>query len=146
MTTIEDEVNCQDQAGKMTGLPDFAGFVTGVQQCSPVAFPVNPPQLVCATKDDTPADVPAAARGTAKYFEKLAGTKLHGLYLASNDSAVATRQQDLLIAFPEHAGLKSDQHPYISSTAPQSAYTPHRAEAEGRQLQLRLCRPWVRPR
>ena len=54
MTTIEDEVNCPDLAGKATGLPDFAGFVTGVQQCSPVAFPVNPPQLVCTTKDDHP--------------------------------------------------------------------------------------------
>ena len=37
---------------------------------------------------------------------------------------MATRQQDLLIAFPEHAGMKSDQHPYISATAPQSGYTP----------------------
>src|SRR6478672_13386008 len=44
MTTIEDEVNCPDQTGKATGLPDFAAFVTGVQQCSPVAYPVNPPQ------------------------------------------------------------------------------------------------------
>jgi ABC-type branched-subunit amino acid transport system substrate-binding protein len=123
MTTIEDEVNCKDLAGKTTGLPDFAGFVTGVQQCSPVAFPVNPPQLVCATKDDNPQTFRGGS-GTAKYFEKLAGTKLQGLYLASNDSAVATRQQDLLMAFPEHAGMKSDQHPYISSTSPQSAYTP----------------------
>ena len=123
MTTIEDEVNCKDLAGKTTGLPDFAGFVTGVQQCSPVAFPVNPPQLVCSTKDDNPQTFRGGS-GTAKYFEKLAGTKLHGLYLASNDSAVATRQQDLLMAFPEHAGMKSDQHPYISSTSPQSAYTP----------------------
>lgn len=123
MTTIEDEVNCPDQAGKATGLPDFAAFVTGVQQCSPVAFPVNPPQLVCSTKDDHPQTYYGGS-GASKYFEKLAGTKLHGLYLASNDSAVATRQQDLLLAFPEHAGMKSDQHPYISSTAPQSAYTP----------------------
>ena len=123
MTTIEDEVNCPDQAGKATGLPDFAAFVTGVQQCSPVAFPVNPPQLVCSTKDDHPQTYYGGS-GASKYFEKLAGTKLHGLYLASNDSAVATRQQDLLLAFPEHAGMKSDQHPYISSTAPHSAYTP----------------------
>ena len=123
MTTIEDEVNCPDQAGKATGLPDFAAFVTGVQQCSPVAFPVNPPQLVCSTKDDHPQTYYGGS-GVSKYFERLAGTKLHGLYLASDDSAVATRQQDLLLAFPEHAGMKSDQHPYISSTAPQSAYTP----------------------
>jgi ABC-type branched-subunit amino acid transport system substrate-binding protein len=123
MTTIEDEVNCPDQAGKVTGLPDFAAFVTGVQQCSPVAFPVNPPQLVCSTQDENPQTFRGGS-GVAKYFQKLAGTKMHGLYLASNDSAVATRQQDLLLAFPEHAGLKSDQHPYVSGSAPQSAYTP----------------------
>jgi ABC-type branched-subunit amino acid transport system substrate-binding protein len=124
MTTIEDEVNCKDQSGKTTGLPDFASFVTGVQQCSPVAYPVNPPQLVCDTKDNNPQTF-YGGTGTSKYFQKIAGTKnLHGLYLASNDSAVATRQQDLLLAFPEHAGLKSDQHPYVSGTAPQSAYTP----------------------
>ena len=123
MTTIEDEVNCPDEAGKVTGLPDFAAFVTGVQQCSPVAFPVNPPQLVCSTKDEKPQTYHGST-GSTKYFQKLAGTKLHGLYLASNDSAVATRQQDLLLAFPEHAGMKSDQHPYVSSKDPQSAYTP----------------------
>jgi ABC-type branched-subunit amino acid transport system substrate-binding protein len=78
---------------------------------------------VCSTKDDDPQTFRGGS-GTAKYFEKLAGTKLHGLYLASNDSAVATRQQDLLMAFPEHAGMKSDQHAYISATSPQSAYTP----------------------
>jgi ABC-type branched-subunit amino acid transport system substrate-binding protein len=123
MTTIEDEVNCPDQAGKVSGLPDFAAFVTGLQQCSPVAFPVNPPQLVCSTKDDHPQTYRGGS-GVGKYFQKLAGTKLHGLYLASNDSAVATRQQDLLLAFPEQAGLKSDQHPYVSAKDPQSAYTP----------------------
>ena len=37
---------------------------------------------------------------------------------------MATRQQDLLLAFPEQAGLKSDQHPYVSAKDPQSAYTP----------------------
>ncbi len=123
LTTVEDEVNCKDQAGQVTGLPDFAAFATGVQQCSPVAYPVNPPQLDCATKADNPQTF-RGNTGLANYLKKLAGTKLHGLFLASNDSAVATRAQDLLLAFPQHEGLVADQHPYVSGSAPQSAYTP----------------------
>ena len=54
LTNVEDETGCKDLAGKATGLPDLASFVTGVQQCSPVAYPVNPSLLDCATKDQHP--------------------------------------------------------------------------------------------
>ena len=44
-----------------------------------------------------------------------------------NGSAQATPDpfaQDLLFEFPKSLGMKTDQHAYVSSTAPQSAYTP----------------------
>ena len=51
MTNVDDEINCKDQRGVATGLPDLGGIVPGVaQQCSPVSFPVNAPQLLCATR------------------------------------------------------------------------------------------------
>ena len=54
LTNVEDETGCKDLAGQATGLPDLASFVTGVQQCSPVAYPVNPSLLDCTTKDQHP--------------------------------------------------------------------------------------------
>ena len=55
LSNVDDEVNCKDKAGTATGIPDLASVATGVPQaCSPVAFPVSPPQLVCSTKDRNP--------------------------------------------------------------------------------------------
>ena len=122
MTTMRTRSTARIRPVKKTGLPDFAAFVTGVQQCSPVAYPVNPPQLDCSTKAETRRRT-TAAHGAANYLQKLAGTKMHGLYLVSNDSAVATRQQDLLLAFPStraRVGLASVR----LRSAPQSPYTP----------------------
>jgi ABC-type branched-subunit amino acid transport system substrate-binding protein len=123
LTNVQDEVDCKDQAGKATGLPDLAGFVTGVQQCSPVAYPVNPSLLDCATKDQHPQTY-YGSTGTSRWYKQHIEGSPHGVFVASNDSAVAQRAQDLLFAFPKSIGMKEDQHPYVSSTAPQSAYTP----------------------
>ncbi len=123
LTNVEDETGCQDLAGKATGLPDLASFVTGVQQCSPVAYPVNPSLLDCATKDQHPQTYHGSNGASIWYKEHVEGAP-HGVYVASNDSAVGQRAQDLLYEFPKKLGMKSDQHAYVSSTAPQSAYTP----------------------
>jgi ABC-type branched-subunit amino acid transport system substrate-binding protein len=123
LTNVQDETSCKDLAGQATGLPDLASFVTGVQQCSPVAYPVNPSLLDCATKEQHPQTYYGSA-GTSKWYRDQIKGKAHGLYVASNDSAVGQRAQDLLYEFPQELGMKSDQHAYVSSTAPQSAYTP----------------------
>jgi ABC-type branched-subunit amino acid transport system substrate-binding protein len=123
LTNVEDETGCKDQTGRATGLPDLASFVTGVQQCSPVAYPVNPSLLNCATKDDHPQTYYGSSGTSAWYRQQIKGAA-HGVYVASNDSAVAQRAQDLLYEFPKKLGMKADQHAYVSSTAPQSAYTP----------------------
>ena len=55
LTNVDDAVNCIDQAGATTGLPDVAAIVTGVpESCSPVTYSINPPQLDCGTKDQHP--------------------------------------------------------------------------------------------
>lgn len=123
ITNVDDETKCVDQAGAATGLPDLASFVTGPQQCSPVAYPVNPSAIVCSTKDQHPQTYQGSV-GVPTYLQKIRGKDLHGLFLATNDSAVGQRAQDLLLAFAAAGGLKSDQHPYVSASAPQSAYTP----------------------
>jgi ABC-type branched-subunit amino acid transport system substrate-binding protein len=123
LTDVEDETGCKDQAGHATGLPDLASFVTGVQQCSPVAYPVNPSLLDCTTKDQHPQTYYGSA-GASRWYANHIGGAPHGVYVASNDSAVGQRAQDLLYEFPQKIGMKTDQHAYVSSTAPQSAYTP----------------------
>ena len=123
LTNVEDETRCKDKAGLATGLPDLASFVTGVQQCSPVAYPVNPSLLDCTTKDDHPQTYYGSSGASKWYKDHIKGSP-HGVYVATNDSAVAQRAQDLLFEFPKKLGMKADQHSYVSSTAPQSAYTP----------------------
>jgi ABC-type branched-subunit amino acid transport system substrate-binding protein len=123
LTNVEDETGCKDKAGQATGIPDLASFVTGVQQCSPVAYPVNPSLLDCATKDQHPQTYYGSTGASGWYRTQFKG-RPHGLYIAGNDSAVGQRAQDLLYEFPQDLGMKSDQHAYVSSTAPQSAYTP----------------------
>src|SRR4051794_35344819 len=69
LTNVEDETGCKDQTGRATGLPDLASFVTGVQQCSPVAYPVNPSLLDCATKDDHPQTYYGSS-GTSAWYRQ----------------------------------------------------------------------------
>src|SRR3954452_14308435 len=55
LSNVDDAVNCADQAGAATGLPDVAAIVTGVpESCAPTTYSINPAQLVCSTKDAHP--------------------------------------------------------------------------------------------
>ena len=81
LSTVDDMVGCKDQAGAATGLPDVAAIVTGVpESCSPVTFPVNPPQLICSTKDQHPQTY-YGNQGDAKYLLKTHKNDLHGALL-----------------------------------------------------------------
>ena len=87
VNSIDDMRNCKDQAGATTGLPEIpviAGAL--VQQCSDESFPMLPPTIECATKDQHPQTYDAnVARGY--YFTKKYGD-LHGVYVFSNDSPI----------------------------------------------------------
>ena len=123
LTNFEDAVNCKDQAGAATGLPDMPSFVVGVtESCSPVTFPLNPPQLDCATKDQSPQTYRNNA-GPSKYLLKKFG-ELHGAFVYGNDSKDAQRGSRSIIDSEIAVGIKADQITGISGRAPQSAYTP----------------------
>ena len=49
LTTAADLVNCADQAGATTGLPDVPAINGAVEGCAPVAFPINPNPAICST-------------------------------------------------------------------------------------------------
>jgi len=124
LSNVDDEVNCKDQAGAATGIPDLASVATGVPQaCSPVAFPVSPAQLVCSTKDQNPQTY-NGNQFDSKYLLKKNKNDLHGAMLFGNDTKDAQRGGEVLINTAIKAGIKSDQTVGVSGRDPQSAYTP----------------------
>jgi len=123
-TNVDDEVTCQDQAGAATGIPDLPAFALSVtQSCSPVAYPVNPPQLDCATKDQSPQTY-RGGNGAQKYLVKTAGKSLHGAYVYGNSTKDAARGARVLIDGSIAAGIKADQQTGVGAQAPQTVYTP----------------------
>jgi hypothetical protein len=123
LSNFDDAVNCEDQAGAATGLPDLPAFTVGVaQSCAAVTFPLNPPQLDCATKDVAPQTY-RGSRGPSDYLLKKFG-KLHGAFVYGNDSKDAVRGSLAIIESQNAAGIKSDQTVGISGSSPQTAYTP----------------------
>ena len=96
-TNVDDEVTCKDQAGAATGLPDLPAFAVSVtQSCSPVAFPVNPPQLDCATKDRSPQTY-RSANGSTKYLIRKVGKALHGAFLFGSDTKDGVRGSRVVV-------------------------------------------------
>jgi hypothetical protein len=80
LSSVDDMRNCPDHASKTTGLPDIP-FVTSAvsHECSDESFPIAPPPLRCATKEESPQTYVAnVARGT--YFTKKYD-HLHGIYI-----------------------------------------------------------------
>jgi Periplasmic binding protein len=124
LTNVDDIVNCKDQAGATTGLPDVAAIVTGVpESCASTTYSINPPQLVCSTKDQHPQTY-WGNQGDAKWLLGQNKNGLHGPMLVSNDSKDAQRGATAIIDAAIAAGIKADQKPVLSGRDPQSAYTP----------------------
>jgi hypothetical protein len=124
LNNMDDAIACKDSKGAATGLPDLAIVTTEVaQQCSPVTFGVNPPQLDCATKDQTP-QIFRANQGPVKYYQRAVNKKLHGVFVYSNDLKAAAVGGLSLARGAEAGGVKPDDEVGVSARAPQSAYTP----------------------
>jgi hypothetical protein len=125
LTSVDPQTNCIDEAGQTTGLPDIPFLTTEVvQQCSPITFPVSPPQLLCSTKDDHPQTYQASV-GRGFYYKKKYGNDLHGAYVFGSDSKSARNA-----SFSSGLGqvrqicCKSDRDFDLSVFATQAEYTP----------------------
>jgi len=124
VNNVSDIETCVNQAGVAAGLPDFAVVTTEVdQQCSPTTISVNPPQIICSTKDESPQTYQSNA-GRAAYYQKKFGKNLHGAYLYSSDIKAANNANRATASGMQEEGIKADQEFDISARAPQSAYTP----------------------
>ncbi len=124
MNNMDDAVSCVDKAGAATGIPDISDFSTDVaHQCAPVTFGINPAQLNCATKDQTPQKWRANG-GPTKYFVRTSGKKLHAMFVYGNDLKASTVGGLALARGIEAAGVKSDAEVGLSARSTQSALTP----------------------
>jgi hypothetical protein len=126
LNNVDDIQGCTDKAGAVTGIPDITVVATEIaQQCSPTTFAVNPPQIICSTKDQHPQTYQANV-GRAYYYEKKYGKNLHGAYILSGDlkSAEDANRASMTEMQSAGSGIKQDFESLLSATAPQSAYTP----------------------
>ena len=125
LNNVDDQLACVDKTGAATGLPDIPFLTTEVQQqCSPITFPVSPPQLLCDTKDQHPQTYQGSV-GRGFYYKKKFGKDVHGVYIFGSDLKSARNA-----SFSSGLGqlrqvcCKSDRDFDLSSRAPQSEYTP----------------------
>jgi hypothetical protein len=124
LNTVDDMRSCKDKAGVTTGIPDIPFLtIAVVHQCSNESFPIIPPPLECATKDQHPQTYQAnVARGY--YFTKKFGD-LHGIYVfftgsqPAHDAAFASGEAGV-----RDLGITSDGDIDLPDTAQQSQYTP----------------------
>jgi ABC-type branched-subunit amino acid transport system substrate-binding protein len=120
---LDDMTGCPDKSGAATGLPDIGAIVLGTPEaCAAVSFPVNPPQIDCATVGQSPQTY----RGNQGVFRYLATKypKLTGPFVKADDSPDAERSTDVLIKAAQHAGIDVTSTPALSNRDTQSAFTP----------------------
>ena len=127
LTQVEDIVNCPDQAGAATGIPDISAVTTGVpESCSPMAFPAFGTQIDCATVNAKPQTF-NVNQGPPKYEVSKSKDPLHGVTIIGNDTKDAARGGTLAALAAQKAGIKMDQGDpavAVSGRDPQSVFTP----------------------
>ncbi len=123
LNSADDIVNCSDQAGAAVGLPDIGAVVGTVEGCASVAYPVNPPSVICSTLEQHPQTY-QGNQGAYKHLVDASKGGLHGAMVYSNDTKTAAAGGQLIIDAFVHAGAQADQTVGQSGRAPQSAYTP----------------------
>jgi hypothetical protein len=122
LSSVEDIVNCPDQAGAVTGLPDIPAINGAVEGCAPLAYPINPNAAICSTVDQSPQTY-QTNQGVFTYLAKR-HKGLHGAYVFSNDSRAASATGQVLIHASTGAGITADSNTGVSALAQQSAFTP----------------------
>jgi ABC-type branched-subunit amino acid transport system substrate-binding protein len=126
LNNVDDIEACVDQAGAGTGIPNLTVVATEIaQQCSSTTYAVNPPQIICSTRDQHPQTYQANV-GRAFYYEKKFGKDLHGGYIYSGDlkSAENSNRASMTQMQTAGSGIEEDFEALQSASAPQSAYAP----------------------
>lgn len=127
LTQVEDIVNCKDQAGAATGIPDLSAVTTGVpESCMTMAFPAYGTAIDCPTVNQNPQTF-YANQGPAKWELSQNEGGLHGVTIIGIDTKDAARGGTILALAAQQAGIKMDQGDPavgVSGRDPQSVFTP----------------------
>src|SRR6476619_5916334 len=106
LAQVEDIVNCADQAGAATGIPDLSAVTTGVpESCSTMAFPAYGTAIDCPTVNQNPQTF-FANQGPAKWELSQNKGGLHGVTIVGNDTKDAARGGTILGMAAQQAGIK----------------------------------------
>ena len=123
LSNVDDMISCPDQRGAPTGIPDLPLVTTEVaQQCSPVSFPLNPPNLVCDTRTEHPQTYRYNTAGI-NYYEKKYGS-LKGYFLIPNDLKSINDSTLAATAAIQAAGVKKLGAANLSLTSTRPQFTP----------------------
>ncbi len=125
LSSVDDIVNCKDQAGQATGIPDMGSVITGVPEtCSPMAFPAIGAAIDCSTITQNPQTFYGNA-GPDKWLVSKSKGGLKGPMVIGNDTKDAARGGTILALASQAAGVKASPADVIpkSGRDPQSAYT-----------------------
>jgi hypothetical protein len=125
LTNVDDLVNCKDQAGQTTGLPDMPATTVGIPEaCAPVAFPTLGSATDCSTVTKNPQTY-YAAQGAYKWLNSKTKGGLHGPMLVGSDTKDAARGGTIIALGAQKGGIKADPSDVIAKSGrdPQSAYT-----------------------
>ncbi len=123
MNNIDPMVECVDQAGNATGIPDIPEFQTEIaHQCSPVSYPVIVVGIDCSTKTD-PEPRFQVRMGHIDYYKRRF-KDLHGPFILAGDLKSTVNAFLPTVTATQKAGVKSDGEIKISGLATQAEYTP----------------------
>jgi hypothetical protein len=122
LNNIDDMVNCKDQAGQTTGLPDVPELITDPTQArAPMSFPTLVPQVVQGDPSNTTYHVQI---GQWKWYLKHIDKDLHGVFGTAADLKSTQTAGLVGIAGAEQAGIKKDLQFDSHGTDPQDKYLP----------------------
>ena len=124
MNNVDPAINCVDQAGAVTGLPDVPVLQTEFShQCAPNVFPIIVVGLQCDTLEDPEQSFRVGA-GTFKYHLKQQDEDLHGVWMIASDLESTQDAAIPPIRGAEKVGIARDDEILISGLATQSEYSP----------------------
>lgn len=121
LTSVDDIVNCQDQAGQAVGLPDLSSFAAGTAEaCASTAYPVTGLNYDCSTLTQSEQTY-FGNQGVFKWHLAKHKGGLHGPMVVGSD----VKNPNFIPATAREAGIVPDQGTVVpkSGRDPQSAYT-----------------------
>jgi len=124
ISSFDDALNCKDKSGQPIGMPDVPAIANGNgEACAKIAFPISGNLISCDTVTSDPQTA-TGQTGDSKYYVKTYGPKLEGPLVYSNDSKSTAHSTYALGLLAQKGGIDITGQTVLSSSAPQSAFTP----------------------